>query len=380
MASRIPLYKTNSIRRWTGINRRQERDSTGIGRKDIYYEQCMLSCYHNWNNAYYGVITIGTPPQQFTVLFDTISADFWVPSIKCHKHSCHSSNRYRHKKSKTYQSNDKLFKIEYENGYNVTGFLSTDLVNIAGISVENQTFGEATNELGFGVQSRFDGVLGMGYFPVSEEDTPFLLNMVKQNLLTRPVFSIFLNNRELLPELDSELIIGDSDPSLYIGKLIYVNVTRKGYWHFTMDKVKMGGTTFCENSCSAVIDIATTMIIGSSSDITTINRLIGATSNGREMIVDCDRIRSLPTICFFVNGIPLRLTNEDYIIEFEQKGQKKCISAFEIAEPNIYKESTWILGNVFLYRYYTEFDTGNDRLGFAETEVHVYSKGHIHEC
>ena len=72
---------------------------------------------------YYGTIEIGTPPQEFTVIFDTGSSNLWVPSKKCHSLACYLHNRYDSSESETYEKDNREFAIRYGSG-SVEGIIS----------------------------------------------------------------------------------------------------------------------------------------------------------------------------------------------------------------------------------------------------------------
>ncbi|KAG5333349.1 ASPP protease, partial [Acromyrmex heyeri] len=366
---RIPLYKINS-------DHRQDRlaKSTGVIRLPLHYDG---------NDAYYGTITIGTPPQKFNVLIDITFPDLWIPSKICRSNFCSLHNKYDHTKSSTHISRYEDFSFVYDNKRIwLTGFLSTDVINIAGTNVPDQTFGEihVIGMIRF-YNVIFDGILGMGFSSMYKYPNMSLIftNMVELGLLSRPVFSFYLNRSYLSVPLfqnyfsqspwkpgncNDTLILGGSDNRFYKGKLTYVDVIRETVWKFTIDQIEIKDEVLCMDGCKAIFDTLTLKITGPSSDIAIINRLIGATYTEGEMIVDCDKISDLPYIYFFLGGKLFELTSEDYIIELEQINKKtKCISAFK--SPNEDMEAMWILGNVFLRRYYVEFDMENYRVGFA---------------
>uniref|UniRef100_A0A8C8SBK3 cathepsin E n=1 Tax=Pelusios castaneus TaxID=367368 RepID=A0A8C8SBK3_9SAUR len=292
--------------------------------------------YLDVSYRYFGQISIGTPPQNFTVLFDTGSSNLWVPSIYCVSKACAEHSRFHPSDSSTYSEIGTPFSIQYGTG-SLSGIIGSDQVTVSrGITVNSQQFAESVSEPGNTfLDAEFDGILGLAYPSLAVDGvTPVFDNMMAQNLVDLPIFSVYMNRWE-----HDSLLFGGFDPSHFSGTLNWVPVTKQGYWQIQLDNIQVGGTvSFCADGCQAIVDTGTSLITGPSKEIKEMQNYIGAVPMDGE--VSHAEIKS-------IGGMPF------------------CTSGFQGLNMPPPAGPLWILGDVFIGQFYSVFDRGNNRVGLA---------------
>ncbi|KAK1335413.1 hypothetical protein QTO34_003199 [Cnephaeus nilssonii] len=262
----------------------------------------------NYLDLYYvGTISIGTPPQEFKVTFDTGSADLLVPSIYCSSPICVTHRTFDPRASSTFQSTDQPIELR------------------TGIWPE---LGGVQQSLEY---AAYDGILGLAYPALAlRNTTPVFDSMWNQGLISENLFAFYLSRAHPTtppcPAAREKRQRGDvrrRGPLLYTGRAPVGAAS-------PLDGKVVG----CADSCQAIMDTGTSLYV-----------------------VSCEAIHSLPDIVFTINGVAYPVPASAYIRR-EQTG---------ICKTNLYTWTVrhWILGDVFLRLYFTVFDRANNRIGLA---------------
>ncbi|GFO15494.1 cathepsin d [Plakobranchus ocellatus] len=359
---------------------------------------------------YYGPISIGTPGKELNVTFDTGSSLTWVHSTHCPLQNvlCPNQRRYDKTSSTTYRKNGKLFAVLYGSG-GVAGLYSQDSITVAGLTVQNQTFGEAILEPSNVFEDTpSSGIMGLGFTDIEEEGEPTVFdNMVSQGILPAPVFSFYLNSDggeielaadkskddyanhcatmrvEVVKSIETEgpesvLTLGGTNSDFYTGEFTFVDISESDQWKFDMDRVQLsnGAGIIYPQGCGAAVDSGTSLIIGPEDEVDHLNRELGGSpipELPRMYSVDCSTVPYLPDIEFVVKGRKLALSSKYYIVRMqlseEEEEEPICmIGLISNEKMEELEAGFWVLGNLFMRAFYTQFDKGNSRIGFAKTK------------
>jgi len=327
---------------------------------------------NNFQDAqYFGDISVGTPPQVLRVVYDSGSSNLWVNKqsgwFSRHKH-------YDDSKSSSYVKNGSTFHIQYGSGP-VSGFYSKDTIHMGDVDITDYTFAEVDNTKGLGpawIAGHFDGICGMGWDDISVDHvkTP-LRAIVDSKKLGANQFAFYLGGGGA----KGELVLGGVDPAHYTGDFNAVPVIetapgKTGYWALAMDDAKVGGNSV--TSCrKAIVDSGTSLLAVPTSDFKKIAEAVGAKPVApfpplnKEYTVDCNSVG--PDVEFVIGGKSYVLKKEDYVLN--EGG--KCLLGFLGLDVPAPAGPLYILGDVFMRKYYVKFDVDNKQLGFAESVKHA---------
>jgi hypothetical protein len=357
------------------------------------------------NAQYYGTAKIGTPPQEFQVVFDTGSSDFWIPSAACKTSSanCATKKVFDASTSSTFADATPPAKTDFIIKYGsgpVSGKYGVETVTIANdYVVTGQTFAavDGTNGLGEMYQNaKFDGILGLAFPAISQDKdaSTVLDNLVSQGQIEQAMFAFFLGD-----DADGELTMGGYDESKMEGDINWVNLLTAGYWLSPMDQVKFGEKVVSTGNSAGIMDTGTSLIYGPADIITSMAK----DANGQFVpqlnmfMIECDT--TIPDLEFTINELAYTIPGSELVLR-DTTGQYCFLSlammnfgeeaadmgtfetADELAEdvmediqhqvgdaptqiiPPGYQ--VWLVGDLFLRKVYTIFDYGNERIGYAK--------------
>ena len=303
------------------------------------------------NAQFYGPVSIGTPAQDFTVIFDTGSSNLWVPAKGCLSAACLVHPKFDKSSSSSFVDDGRKIDIPYGKG-EVAGKVGVDTVTFGGYTIPGVDFGLMTTVSANFIATKAGGILGLAYQKISEDDLPPVFDvLVQQGLLANATFSFFLTKNP--GEDGSMLTLGGYDPQYAKGDFKYYDLVNDTYYLIDVADFGVGNQSLSGGKATlGVVDTGTSLIVGSTDLVAELLKLLPAKP-------DCTQIDTYPTLYFKFGDDTYEVGPDYYILN----DLGSCILGV-MSIDNLPFEG-FILGDVFIRNYYTIFDYGNSKVGFA---------------
>lgn len=244
------------------------------------------------DSEYLCEVEIGTPAQTLKLDFDTGSSDLWVSDNQPHvEHEIRDANfrqvfstelpskdQTNHtvfdpSKSSTFKESSGLtWKISYGDGSSASGDVGTDLVNIGGVKIQNQSVELAKVAADQFVSGTGDGLLGLAFPSINTitkgstadpQNTP-VANMISQGDIPKDAqlfTSAFYSSRD--DSAKSFYTFGYIDTDLVGDATIqYTDIDNsEGFWMFDSTTTEIAGKKITQSGNKAIADTGTTLAL-----------------------------------------------------------------------------------------------------------------------
>ncbi|KAJ7054480.1 acid protease [Mycena amicta] len=310
---------------------------------------------------WFGNISVGTPSQEVSVVFDTGQQ---------HPRVCVDDVKFDYESSSTFVDKKTTSSITFSTGVGVDPVIGSNyrFVTVGNLTAKNVAMFLITSETAKFAIDPFSGIQGMG------ADAEGFFACAHQ--AGSPILYV-------TPEAvgGAELTIGGIDDSKFNGTLTYAPNADAGSstWSLTSPQIFVNGktTSTLKRSRDVIFDSGTSNILFDTTTTEAIYALISpdikAHSSERGTYgIACSLIPTLPAVIDLgfrdEDGKPFNLT----IPSSELSVGTTLINAFDGLD---------LVGGSVLKHYYSVWDVGSQRMGFAATgymkALHVFYKPHL---
>jgi len=325
------------------------------------------------DNFYLGNISLGTPPQPFQIVLDTGSSNLWVVDVNCDGEECDgypdsefpwNKQKYDRTKSKTFKDDGTYFEIYYGSG-SCYGYQVIDTLDFGGLEVKGQTFGAAEGIAPVFGYFPVDGILGLGWPGISENDvTPPFQNLIPQ--LDQALFTVWLD-RHVKPsegQTGGLITYGAIDTVHCDADIIWTPVTEEMWWVFAIDGFSVSSYKN-KRSKTVISDTGTSFLYGPQKDVDQIIQFSNADYDFQNQIytIPCKNAKSIPDLVYTISGKEVHVPGIEYVIDLEL-GNGDCALGLETNDDE--EDFSWLLGDPFIRSSCNIYDVGNARIGFAK--------------
>ncbi|KIJ40077.1 hypothetical protein M422DRAFT_257145 [Sphaerobolus stellatus SS14] len=321
---------------------------------------------------YTASVGVGSPASQFSLVIDTGSSNTWVGATK------------KFVKTSTSVQTSNRVAVTYGSG-SFSGTEFTDRVTLSStLVINNQGIGVASASSGF--DEGVDGILGLGptdltldtLSPATSTLIPTVIdNLFAQGTIPSRLVAISFEPTNSETITNGEITFGGIDSSKFTGAITFVPITTTSpaneFWGINQS-VRYGTSTTILSTTAGIVDTGTVLLLLATNAITAYKKASGAVLDNTTGLLRLTtaQFAALQSLFFTIGGTTFELTANaqawprNLNADIGGTANNVYLIVGDLGTPSG-EGLDFINGQTFIERFYTVFDTTNNRVGFATT-------------